>query len=159
MTLTGVYAGNYGRQMFNVIVVGTDGSPTSTAAVKRAGELAKMSGARVELVGGFRESHPFAAGMGADAYPANLAKDARDAANGCVEDAAALLRSGGLEVETHCIPGDAADAIVDVAETTEADLIVVGSKGMKGGRRFLLGSVPNRVSHHAPCSVMIVRTS
>jgi nucleotide-binding universal stress UspA family protein len=145
--------------MFNVIVVGTDGSATANAAVKRAGEIAEMTGARIELVGGFRESYGFATGMGADTYPANLAEDARQAANGCVEDAAARLRSGGLEVETHCIPGDAADALVDVAETTEADLIVVGSKGMQGGKRFLLGSVPNRVSHHAPCSVMIVRTT
>jgi nucleotide-binding universal stress UspA family protein len=38
-------------------------------------------------------------------------------------------------------------------------MIVVGSKGMHGGRRFLLGNVPNKVSHHAPCSVMIVRTT
>src|SRR3954471_10170708 len=106
--------------MFNVIVVGTDGSATADAAVKRAGQLAEMSGARIELVGGFRESYAFASGVGADAYPADLAKDARDAATGCVEDAATRLRSDGLEVETHCVPGDAADALVDVAETTEA---------------------------------------
>jgi nucleotide-binding universal stress UspA family protein len=46
-----------------------------------------------------------------------------------------------------------------VAETEGADLIVVGNKGMTGARRFLLGNVPNKVSHHAPCSVLIVRTS
>ena len=55
--------------------------------------------------------------------------------------------------------GDAADAILDVAEETNADLIVVGNKGMTGAKRFLLGSVPNKVSHHAPCSVMIVQTT
>lgn len=55
-------------------------------------------------------------------------------------------------------PGDAASALIDVAETTKADLIVVGSRGMTGAARFLLGSVPNRVAHHAPCTVMIVRT-
>ena len=54
--------------------------------------------------------------------------------------------------------GDAADAILDVAEEQRADLIVVGNKGMTGAKRFLLGSVPNKVSHHAPCSVLIVRT-
>ena len=52
-----------------------------------------------------------------------------------------------------------ADAILNVAEETNADLIVVGNKGMTGARRFLLGSVPNNVSHHAPCSVIIVRTT
>ena len=46
--------------------------------------------------------------------------------------------------------GDPADAILDVAEEQEADLVVVGNKGMTGAKRFLLGSVPNKVSHHAP---------
>jgi len=55
--------------------------------------------------------------------------------------------------------GDPADAILDVAEEERADLIVVGNKGMTGAKRFLLGSVPNKVSHHAPCSVMIIRTT
>jgi nucleotide-binding universal stress UspA family protein len=145
--------------MFNVIVVGTDGSPTAEAAVRQAGEIARLLGARIELVGGYRESYAFAAGAGAEAYPANLAEDARVATTGVVENAAEALRASGVEVETHCMGGDAADAIVDVAETSEADLIVVGSKGMKGSRRYLLGSVPNRVSHHAPCSVLIVRTA
>ena len=55
--------------------------------------------------------------------------------------------------------GDPADAILDVAEERGADLIVVGNKGMTGAKRFLLGSVPNKVSHHAPCSVLIIRTT
>ena len=55
--------------------------------------------------------------------------------------------------------GDPADAILDVAEEQNADLIVVGNKGMTGAKRFLLGSVPNKISHHAPCSVMIIRTT
>src|SRR5258708_5498195 len=56
-------------------------------------------------------------------------------------------------------PVHPAAAILDVAEEKGADLIVVGNKGMTGARRFLLGSVPNKVSHHAPCNVMIVRTT
>ena len=55
--------------------------------------------------------------------------------------------------------GDPADAILDVAEERDADLIIVGNKGMTGAKRFLLGSVPNKVSHHAPCSVLIIRTT
>ena len=65
----------------------------------------------------------------------------------------------GIEVQTHPVEGDPAEAILNVAEKTDADLIVVGNKGMTGARRFLLGSVPNNVSHHAPCSVIIVRTT
>jgi nucleotide-binding universal stress UspA family protein len=71
---------------------------------------------------------------------------------------AAATTAGVGEVETHARQGDAADAILDVAEEQGADLIVIGNKGMTGAKRFLLGSVPNKVSHHAPCSVLIVRT-
>ncbi len=69
------------------------------------------------------------------------------------------MREAGIEVETFAREGDPADAILDVAEEHDADLIVVGNKGMTGARRFLLGSVPNKVSHHAPCSVLIIRTT
>ncbi|HYY06277.1 MAG TPA: universal stress protein, partial [Candidatus Limnocylindria bacterium] len=65
----------------------------------------------------------------------------------------------GVSVSTHAREGDPADALLDVAEETKADLLVVGNKGMTGAKRFLLGSVPNKVSHHAPCSVFIVRTT
>ena len=75
------------------------------------------------------------------------------------EPVAEALQELGLEVETHAREGDPADAILDVAEEQNADLIVVGNKGMTGAKRFLLGSVPNKISHHAPCSVMIIRTS
>ena len=73
--------------------------------------------------------------------------------------AAASVESLGVEVDTHARQGDPADAILDVAEEQKADLIVVGNKGMTGAKRFVLGSVPNKVSHHSPCSVMIVRTT
>jgi nucleotide-binding universal stress UspA family protein len=142
--------------MQDVIVVGTDGSPTANVAVERAAALAKMTGARVELVSGYRQDNSVA--LSAGMYPGDLTEEARKAASGCLEEAAERLRSGGLEVETHCMCGDPANALIDVAEATDANLIVVGSKGMRGGRRFLLGNVPNKVSHHAPCSVMIVRT-
>jgi nucleotide-binding universal stress UspA family protein len=143
--------------MNDVIVVGTDGSETADVAVQRAAALAKMTGARVELVSGYREDYSMAAGTGM--YVGDLAGDARKSADSCLESTAARLRSDGLEVETHCMSGDPADAIIDIAEATHADLIVIGSKGMRGGRRFMLGNVPNKVSHHAPCSVMIVRTA
>src|SRR5256885_1930465 len=139
--------------MNDVIVVGTDGSETADVAVQRAAALAKMTGARVELVSGYREDYSMVAGTGM--YVGDLAGDARKSADGCLESTAAKLRSEGVEVETHCMGGDPADAIIDIAEATGADLIVVGSRGMRGGRRFMLGNVPNKVSHHAPCSVMI----
>ena len=83
------------------------------------------------------------------------------------DDVLALLEQARGEAVPEAWPrsrrsrasGDAADAIVDVAEEQRCDLIVVGNKGMTGAKRFLLGSVPNKVSHHAPCSVLIVRTT
>jgi nucleotide-binding universal stress UspA family protein len=143
--------------MNDVIVVGTDGSTTADVAVQRAASLAKLTGARVELVSGYKEDYSLVSGTGM--YVGDLAGDARRAADGCLESTAKALRDEGLQVETHCMGGDPADALIDIAEATNASLIVVGSKGMHGGRRFLLGNVPNKVSHHAPCSVMIVRTA
>jgi nucleotide-binding universal stress UspA family protein len=69
------------------------------------------------------------------------------------------VREAGVSVNTHARQGGPADVILHVAEEQNADLVIVGNKGMSGAKRFLLGSVPNKVSHHAPCSVLIVRTS
>ena len=67
-------------------------------------------------------------------------------------------RACDTRIETHARFGSPAEVLCDIAEHLEADLIVVGNRGMKGGRRFL-GSVPNTVSHHAPCSVLIIATT
>ncbi len=63
-----------------------------------------------------------------------------------------------MKVETHPLNGDPADALLATAEQVHADLIVVGNRGMSGMKRFVLGSVPNKVSHHCPCSLLIVDT-
>ena len=55
--------------------------------------------------------------------------------------------------------GDPASLLIDAADDSGDDVIVVGSKGMTGAKRFILGSVPNKVSHHAPCDVIIVHTA
>ena len=73
-------------------------------------------------------------------------------------DAAGRLRADGVDVEEHGPKGDPADALVDIARREGADLIVMGSLGMQGARR-VLGSVPNKVSHNAPCDVLIVQTT
>ncbi len=83
----------------------------------------------------------------------------REEVDNTLAEAADTVREAGVEVEAFARQGDPADAILDVAEETDADLIVVGNKGMTGAKRFLLGSVPNKVSHHAPCSVLIIRTT
>ncbi|HEV2685574.1 MAG TPA: universal stress protein, partial [Actinomycetota bacterium] len=64
----------------------------------------------------------------------------------------------GVDARTRIEQGDPAETILKVAELEDADLIVVGNRGMEGPSRFLLGSVPNVISHHAPCDVLIVKT-
>ena len=76
-----------------------------------------------------------------------------------LDKAAAEAKKEKVTVVTHPREGDPADAILDVAEENGADLVLVGNKGMTGARRFLLGSVPNKISHHSPCDVWIVKTT
>ena len=83
----------------------------------------------------------------------------REDVDATLSDAADGSRRPASSVNVYAREGDPADAILDVAEERGADLIVVGNKGMTGAKRFLLGSVPNKVSHHAPCSVLIIRTT
>jgi nucleotide-binding universal stress UspA family protein len=147
--------------MFKSIIVGTDGSDTATQAVGQAIELAGSIGARLELVSAYEPVPAQRLRSERRDAPEDLqwAINPREDVEATLEAAAGLAREAGVEVTTYSRQGDPADAILDVAEEQEADLIIVGNKGMTGAKRFLLGSVPNKVSHHAPCSVMIIRTS
>jgi nucleotide-binding universal stress UspA family protein len=81
------------------------------------------------------------------------------AADERAESAQKIAKERGVKaVRRRTSSGDPATAIIEVAEDTGGDLIVVGSKGMASPSRFVLGSVPNKVSHHTPCDVMIVHT-
>jgi nucleotide-binding universal stress UspA family protein len=148
--------------MFGRIVVGTDGSDTAAEAVRQATELARLSGAQLEIVSAFEPIPPQRVREEAREAPGDVQYEIspREDVNLILDNASGVAKKEGIEeVQTHAREGDPADAILDVAEEINADLIVVGNKGMTGARRFLLGSVPNKVSHHAPCSVIIVRTT
>jgi nucleotide-binding universal stress UspA family protein len=148
--------------VFSRIVVGTDGSETASEAVRQATSLAKLSGARLDVVSAFEPIPQQRVREEARAAPGDVQYEIspREDVNLILENAGGEAKNEGVDdVQTHAREGDPADAILDVAEEIKADLIVVGNKGMTGARRFLLGSVPNKVSHHAPCSVIIVRTT
>jgi nucleotide-binding universal stress UspA family protein len=147
--------------MIGSMVVGTDGSDTATEAVRQATELARQLGAKVHVVSAYEPVPEARLREERDQVPADMQwmVNPREDVDDTLNNAAQGIQDAGVEVETHAREGDPADAILDVAEEQEADLIVVGNKGMTGAKRFLLGSVPNKVSHHAPCSVMIIRTT
>lgn len=147
--------------MFNRIVVGTDGSETAAKAVGQAVELARLTGATLSVVSAFSPVPAGRARREAQDAPADIQHEfgPREDVNLVLDAAAARAKEAGVEVQTHPVEGDPVDAILKVAEDSGADLIVVGNKGMAGARRFILGSVPNNISHHSPCSVLIVHTT
>jgi len=147
--------------MIGSIVVGTDGSDTAKEAVRQATELAKALGASVHLVSAFEPIGEGRLREERQQVPDDLQwmVNQREDVDATLKDAGGEIDAAGIPVEIYAREGDPADAILDVAEEQNADLIVVGNKGMTGAKRFLLGSVPNKVSHHAPCSVMIIRTT
>jgi nucleotide-binding universal stress UspA family protein len=146
--------------MFKSIVVGTDGSDTANQAVRQAVELALAVGASIDLVSAYAPVPAQRLSEERRQAPEDLqwAITPREDVDATLAAAAEIAQQAGVTVEVFPRQGDPADAILDVAEERDADLIIVGNKGMTGAKRFLLGSVPNKVSHHAPCSVLIIRT-
>jgi nucleotide-binding universal stress UspA family protein len=147
--------------MFGSIVVGTDGSETASEAVRQATELARLTGSRIHLVSAYEPVGEARLRIERQEVPADLQwmVNPRKDVEAALEEASEGIREAGVEVATYAVQGDPADAILDVAEEQGANLIVVGNRGMTGAKRFLLGSVPNKISHHAPCTVMIIRTT
>jgi len=142
--------------MYSKIVVGTDGSETAGEAVRQAGRLAQMLGAELFVVHA-ASTTVAAADLGLGLPPLDV--EAIHNAGRQILDRAISQVGNQVKMRTLMQDGDAADAILDAAEQEGADLIVVGNRGMRGAKRFVLGSVPNRVVHHAPCSVLIVHTT
>jgi nucleotide-binding universal stress UspA family protein len=147
--------------MFDRIVVGTDGSDTATDAVKTAIELAKISKAKLEIVSAYEPIPQDRLKQEGEGISGDIAHtvNPREDVQFILDRAAAEAKKAKVDVVTHPREGDPADAILDVAEENDADLVMVGNKGMTGARRFLLGSVPNKISHHSPCDVWIVKTT
>ena len=159
--------------MARSIVVGTDGSKPADEAVRRATDMASREGARLHMVTAYPDPQMLrerttiwtnepkgvmdSGGAGGEARTEIV--DLREVAESLLKRAARDALSKGVEVETHASEGEPAEVIIDVANQEHADLIVVGSRGLTGIKRYLLGSVSSKVSEHAPCSVMIVRAA
>jgi nucleotide-binding universal stress UspA family protein len=138
------------------VVVGTDGSKTATSAVLAAIELAKRFGQPLHIVSAYHQQ-----ALRSEGVPSEFDFQLTSAASvdSLLDDVASRARVAGVKVETHAAKGDAADAIIDVAARLNAGVIVVGNKGIGSMRRFILGNVPTKVVHNAPCSTYVVHTT
>jgi nucleotide-binding universal stress UspA family protein len=138
--------------MFQRILVGTDGSGTAATAVAHAVALAKAGKSELIVVSAYSAPEAVPPPFGTTGH---LGAEIGKAVLHDVEK-----RYGGdIELRTILREASPTDAIIDIADEEKADLIVVGNRGMTGAKRFVLGSVPNAVSHHAPCHVLIVHTT
>ena len=133
--------------MFDRIVVGAAETDAARKAIDTAISLARTEGAELHFVLAF---DPYRDRIDPQTKPGSAHADQ------FLESLAAS--ASDLTTRTHPVAGDPADAILRVARDVDADLIVVGNKGMQGAAR-VLGSVTNTISHHAHCSVLIVSTS
>ncbi|MDX6233437.1 MAG: hypothetical protein QOH68_2461 [Nocardioidaceae bacterium] len=144
------------------VVVGTDGSETAERAVADAAELAAASGARLIVVTAFTPAHDHEAGARAQAAPDDIRwmlADRNQAEEKARHGRELAKAAGAGDVVVQTADGDPSDVLLAAAEDFGADLIVVGSKGLTGASRFILGSVASGVSHHAPCDVLVVHTA
>jgi nucleotide-binding universal stress UspA family protein len=144
------------------VVVGTDGSQTAAVAVQHAADLAAASGGELLIVTAY-EPPLRSTDANSEQVPEEIQwriTDSAVAEEHAVEAARLAVERGVRSKAIHTISerGEPANALITVAEERGGEVIVVGSKGMSSASRFLLGSVPNKVSHHAPCDVIIVRT-
>jgi nucleotide-binding universal stress UspA family protein len=146
--------------VFSKIVVGTDGSATAAGAVSLAVDLARSTGATLHVVSAYKDPVTSVAVAHAGAVTVTDTSFTAAALKTAGEELLADVAKGveGIPVETHCVAGAPADVLIDIAESVNADVIVVGSKGMKGARR-LIGSVPNSVAHRSRCHVVIAKTA
>ena len=138
----------------SVIVVGTDGSSGAEAAVRKTIELLQGRDDTVNLVCSYPGPSTLERiGMTARQEAVNM----RGVAADVLARAELRFSEAGFAVEKHAREGDPADTILHVADEQDADLIVVGARGHTGLRRFMLGSVSSKLSHHSPRSLLIVR--
>lgn len=146
---------------YGSIVVGTDGSATAEKAVTQAAELAATDGARVVIVTAYTPG-------GADAIrdinevpdEIRFALTDRVQAEQLAERGRVIAKGKGApKVVVQAIAGDPASVLLEAAKDFDADLIVVGSRGLTSHAHFILGSVASSVAHHAPCDVLVAHTT
>ncbi|HVB51626.1 MAG TPA: universal stress protein [Acidimicrobiales bacterium] len=140
--------------MFERILVGADNSPTAKRAIEAATEMALMSKGALHIVTAFSLKRVVDSSL-----PSELKHSSNESeAEAALQVLSFIAKNMGVEPTLHFVSGDPAQVIIDTADKIDADLVVVGNRGMKGARR-VLGSVPNTVAHGVNCSIAIIDTS
>ncbi len=139
--------------MIEPIIVAVDGSEHSLKALDYAGKLGEKFGKKLVLLYAY---HPTSKLRGGEMFDKMVIRR-KQAGERIIEEALSRLAPPSFEVEKNLIEGPAADAIISAAEARNADLIVMGSRGMGSFKRLLFGSVSMKVVQHAPCTVTVVR--
>ena len=140
--------------MISTLAVGFDGSSTAAEAVKVAAEMAEAFGAKLVLLSAFDGDAPLR--TEGESVELQWAHNSSARISDSIEEAERELRGRGIDCRTRIAEGDPADVLVRLARECDADVLVIGNKGMH--RRFL-GSVPNTVTRNAECSVFVVKTT
>jgi nucleotide-binding universal stress UspA family protein len=139
--------------MFKLIIVALDGSEYSLRALDHACELAKKHGSKLILVHAYQATSDL---RGSDSFEKLVIRRKRIGTK-VMQDAYSHLGKVSFEVEEDLLEGPAAEAIISVANVRKADLVVMGTRGMGAIEGMLFGSVSTKVTHDAPCSVLVVR--
>jgi nucleotide-binding universal stress UspA family protein len=141
--------------MISTVAVGTDGSATATEAVRLAVDITRRFDAELVLLSAFQDS-------GGSPTDRDASVELQWALSPAAQVKEILARTEeelgreGIQCSTLVDEGEPADVLVRLADRCAADLLVIGNRGM---RRRVLGSVPNTITHKAPCSVLVVKTT
>ncbi len=148
---------------YRTVVVGTDGSDSSLLAVRRAGALAGACRARLVIVCAYlparadeREGRRSRDPLGEGAYPVDGSAPADDVVRRAAEEA---VGAGAGEVEQMAVVGSPVETLLDVVARAQADLLVVGNRGLDSLRGRLIGSVPADVTRRSSVDVLVVHTT
>jgi maltose/moltooligosaccharide transporter len=143
--------------VYDRVVVGSDGTPTSLYAVDRAAEVAQAAQARLVVVTAYRDDEPGTSapvdGAHRDVYGAGVARRALE------KSVSGLTKERVRYIDQRLVRGDPAQALLDTVGSNPANLIVVGNRGLGASEGQLLGSVPAGVVRNAVCDVLVVQTS
>jgi nucleotide-binding universal stress UspA family protein len=140
------------------VIIAVDGSPAAEPTLAFARNLFAGKPASITLLHVIAQHLVYSKGGAATEEVYDMPRE-REACTQLLKSSAEQLQAAGVgpTITEHLVTGDPADQILTAAENLDADLIILGSRGLNAVQRFLLGSVSTKVTTHAPCAVLVVR--